>query len=1146
MTSPSGLAPGSLLDGADRQAAARSLWDAWKVDGRSASIVQGISGVGKSERLIRPLVDLHRRNGGVAVHIDVPLEPTDVVLELAALVAEELADHDDATPGVALAQQGDLFGAVRELLAAGALVVLDEFQRLLDPAGAPVEPFAVKLAKILGRGLPGCLWLATNRAADPVWAQPHHLLGLSAPDIAAAERIALHALDPDSADARFPPARRREICLRLGANPRALTLLGALLPIYHLDELLGPAAEVPVAPAEARLVEGIERGLLRKAQEGLDADALDLLNHLAVVPGPAPRGLLRHLAGSEDGVRSALEPLRERYLVQARGANRYEAHPLVREVVTPQLRGAAVRWRAIHEAIGAWHATGLANAGGSTMTDASLALAISGARFHLGEVADPQALTSALRPAFGYIERTYSWSSPHPATPDQRDSRIVLLEAYAEHGSAPGVLFTLATLLQVRGGRDDLQRALELAELATVGQDFSDPWILLIRVTNQVLGPEVALVAARRAEDHVAPEKSLFSIYQWLGRCLTQLARPHDAVTTMLRGAERALGNTRLVESAILMAAGEDDQLFLRVKDWMDQQTGSIHSSVVDLYAILDLERQGRWRDAATRATRARASHPKYFALLIHATLCWLGAGEPREAQAVLDSYPNLLRIERDTTITWLVTLVHLANGDTAAARRMFGVFLAEEASRDPEGVRARLLHEWDNRTNYSGIANPAYLSPVLPPTVTGLPETVRRPLRDGPVLPVSVTRVPEKARQRVVLAVATEWSSTQGGLSTFNRRMCTALAAAGAQVFCQVLTASHDERADAADHGVQLLVPPTSGGQPDPAVLARKPQLPEGVVPDLVIGHSRVTGPAARALAEDHYPQAQRIHVVHMAPDEIEWLKEDRVDDAGQRAEERTIAEVELGRTAHRLAAVGPRLYKRFVTELDAYDRAETVVRLDPGFDAPPSPQRHPPRGSPWRVLVVGRTDDALLKGLDLAARAVGAAVRDRGDTVTPVDLIIRGALPGTSHDLRERIRAWSRLPALDVIVRPYSADGQRLSSDLRTASLALMPSRSEGFGLVGVEAIVAGTPVLVSAESGLGQLLREVLPPDDAQRFVVPMTGDDDKDAAAWGQAVSAVLRNRDAAFTSAAELGATMNRERTWAAVAGLLLEPAPVQA
>ncbi|WP_459806110.1 glycosyltransferase, partial [Herbidospora sp. RD11066] len=40
----------------------------------------------------------------------------------------------------------------------------------------------------------------------------------------------------------------------------------------------------------------------------------------------------------------------------------------------------------------------------------------------------------------------------------------------------------------------------------------------------------------------------------------------------------------------------------------------------------------------------------------------------------------------------------------------------------------------------------------------------------------------------------------------------------------------------------------------------------------------------------------------------------------------------------------------------------------------------------------------------------------------------------------------------------------------------LALMPSRTEGFGLTGLEALSAGLPVLVSRNSGFGQALSKV----------------------------------------------------------------------
>jgi glycosyltransferase involved in cell wall biosynthesis len=276
------------------------------------------------------------------------------------------------------------------------------------------------------------------------------------------------------------------------------------------------------------------------------------------------------------------------------------------------------------------------------------------------------------------------------------------------------------------------------------------------------------------------------------------------------------------------------------------------------------------------------------------------------------------------------------------------------------------------------------------------------------------------------------------------------------------------------------------------------------------------------------------------MAPDEIEWHKLGRTDDVGQIAEERTAAEVTLGRTAHRLAAVGPILYDRYLTELSAFDLAAKVLRLDPGFDGSSATHRCPPPGSPWRILVLGRTEDAHLKGLDLAAAAVGSVLQERGDSVTPIELIVRGAPPGTAESLHTKLRDWSRSPSLTVVVRPYSDETDRLVGDLRIASLALMPSRAEGFGLVGAEAIAAGTPVLVSAGSGLGRLLRESLPPDDARRFVVPMSGNAAQDAASWAREIGAVLRDRDAAFDRADELRRSLSQRCSWATVAQTLLE------
>jgi glycosyltransferase involved in cell wall biosynthesis len=276
------------------------------------------------------------------------------------------------------------------------------------------------------------------------------------------------------------------------------------------------------------------------------------------------------------------------------------------------------------------------------------------------------------------------------------------------------------------------------------------------------------------------------------------------------------------------------------------------------------------------------------------------------------------------------------------------------------------------------------------------------------------------------------------------------------------------------------------------------------------------------------------------MAPDEIEWFKLDRDDDAGARAEGRTQIELDLGRTAARVIAVGPRLHNRYQRDLHPYN-VPSPLRLDPGFDTQSVDLRNPPPGAPWTILVLGRLEDDRLKGLDLAAKAVGLAASRREPGAKALELEVRGAPHNTSTELKGKLCDWSGYPALSVVVRPFTTDTESLDADVKSASLLLMPSRSEGFGLVGLEAIVAGTPVLVSSESGLGAMLREALEHEQAGRIVVPMSGDDDEDGERWGRAVEGMLRDREAAFRRAMEVRALLATRKTWAAaVAGLLAE------
>jgi hypothetical protein len=78
-----------------------------------------------------------------------------------------------------------------------------------------------------------------------------------------------------------------------------------------------------------------------------------------------------------------------------------------------------------------------------------------------------------------------------------------------------------------------------------------------------------------------------------------------------------------------------------------------------------------------------------------------------------------------------------------------------------------------------------------------------------------------------------------------------------------------------------------------------------------------------------------------------------------------------------------------------------------------------------------------------------VGYASRLRGTGEPELVFRVRGAAPGQAAQLRKQILDWADAASLHVQVRDFSTNSERLGQELRQASLVLMPSRAEGFGL-------------------------------------------------------------------------------------------------
>jgi D-inositol-3-phosphate glycosyltransferase len=120
--------------------------------------------------------------------------------------------------------------------------------------------------------------------------------------------------------------------------------------------------------------------------------------------------------------------------------------------------------------------------------------------------------------------------------------------------------------------------------------------------------------------------------------------------------------------------------------------------------------------------------------------------------------------------------------------------------------------------------------------------------------------------------------------------------------------------------------------------------------------------------------------------------------------------------------------------------------------------------------LVFVGRIQP--LKGTEVAVRTVAAL---GGLGVPDARLAIVGGPSGPSGEAEVvRLRALVRDLGLgDRVAFVPPQPHERLSAYYRAANVCLVPSRSESFGLVALEAAACGTPVVASAVGGLATLV-------------------------------------------------------------------------
>ena len=272
----------------------------------------------------------------------------------------------------------------------------------------------------------------------------------------------------------------------------------------------------------------------------------------------------------------------------------------------------------------------------------------------------------------------------------------------------------------------------------------------------------------------------------------------------------------------------------------------------------------------------------------------------------------------------------------------------------------------------------------------------------------------------------------------------------------------NEEDRNNAASHHVQLVeAEKVIGWNPVDWLI----NVPDGHVMDCVVGHGVSLGKQVQCIREHHH--CKWIQVVHSVPEELGMYKS--IPQGGQLQK----AEVELCKMADQIIAIGPKLADAYEHYLRCSKKDQNVFDLTPSiFSEFLNVEQATEEGSTFSVLVIGSGDsceDFILKGFDVAAQAV-AELKDKSYKLKFV-----GAPRGKEDEIADKLLQHG-IDRYQLIVHSFSDSRELLANLFCEVDLAIMPSKTEGFGVSALEALSASLPVLVTGNSGLGEALKEV----------------------------------------------------------------------
>lgn len=241
---------------------------------------------------------------------------------------------------------------------------------------------------------------------------------------------------------------------------------------------------------------------------------------------------------------------------------------------------------------------------------------------------------------------------------------------------------------------------------------------------------------------------------------------------------------------------------------------------------------------------------------------------------------------------------------------------------------------------------------------------------------------------------------------------------------------------------------------------------------------------PLARALG---VPHLQSFHSIAAPPQTA--LSEGERPESPARLE----GEAWLARTTDAVIAVSEAEARTVVDRLGANLAAVHVVH--PGVD---TELFHPGSGSPDRPTLLAAARLEPLKAIDLAIETLAGVIARRDSTAPRPRLLVAGGATSDEDYPRSLAALAERRGVADDVTLLGPQGRHELAELMRAATLVLVPSHSETYGLVALEAAASGVPVVAARTGGLAE---SVL--DGVTGVLLPGW-----DPGVWSDAVTALL--------------------------------------